>query len=314
MILALLAASTVHAAAGWQAFVDSLQLGQLAGSAWRSILILSASVLAVFLLERRAGKGAARYQSRAFFNDLVYSLFYRGGFFNIFLFSLLSNALQDRFPFLRTGLWPGLPLPIALAIFWIVGDFILYWVHRWQHASSVLWAFHSVHHTQERLNTLTQYRRHPLDRGLLELSIFVGLGILIGVPPAQWPPLYIAFQVLQALQHAELDWRFGPLYPLIVSPVFHSIHHSPEGRQQNSNFGAMFSVWDYLFGTAVKDAPRPARYGVAGSRVPERLLHQLWEPFRLAARPAETARAEGPKTAPPETPPVSERRDRMTRS
>jgi sterol desaturase/sphingolipid hydroxylase (fatty acid hydroxylase superfamily) len=285
----------------WGALLESLQLAKLATSVFHSVLILGAVVLAAFLLERRAGEDPERYKSRAFLNDVIYSLFYRGGFFNIFLFSALSNALQTKLAFLRPGLWPSLPLPVALALFWIGGDFILYWVHRWQHANGVLWAFHSVHHTQARLTTLTQYRRHPLDRGLLELSLFVVFGILLGIPSQQWPPLYVVFSVFQALQHAELNWRFGRLYPLIVSPVFHSIHHSPDLQQQNSNFGAMFSLWDHLFGTAVRDAPRPTRYGVAGSTVPERIMSQLWVPFRLALRPNDRA------VGPPEGPEISHR-------
>jgi sterol desaturase/sphingolipid hydroxylase (fatty acid hydroxylase superfamily) len=90
--------------------------------------------------------------------------------------------------------------------------------------------------------------------------------------------------MLEALQHAQLDWRFGPLYRVVVSPVFHSIHHSAEPRHHNRNYSAMFSIWDYLFGTAAVSATRPRVYGVEGLAMAESLPAQLFTPFRMLAR------------------------------
>ena len=43
----------------------------------------------------------------------------------------------------------------------------------------------------------------------------------------------------------------------------HRIHHSPESSETNSNFGAVFSFWDRLFGTYRRPSPqREATYGL----------------------------------------------------
>ena len=77
---------------------------------------------------------------------------------------------------------------------------------------------------------------------------------------------------------------YGPIGRWVVSPHFHAFHHSVDRRHTNANFGIMFSCWDYLFGTAVTELERPARYGVDGIDFHESLASQFLTPFRLAWR------------------------------
>ena len=108
--------------------------------------------------------------------------------------------------------------------------------------------------------------------------------LLLGAPPKVWLPISFLQWFLQAIQHSELNWRMGPLCRAIAGPVFHSIHHSPDPKYFNKNFGMAFSFWDFLFGTAV-DAPDRCRiYGVAGLNVPETILRQFLVPFRMLYR------------------------------
>jgi sterol desaturase/sphingolipid hydroxylase (fatty acid hydroxylase superfamily) len=125
---------------------------------------------------------------------------------------------------------------------------------------------------------------------------------VLGIQTRQWLPLTVIMTGLQALQHAELDWRYGWFERLVVSPAFHAIHHSPDPRHYTRNFGQMFSLWDFLFGTALEDA-RPARYGVAGLDMAERVPDQLAAPFRYLWRgyttpPTPTAQAPDDAAAP----------------
>jgi len=121
---------------------------------------------------------------------------------------------------------------------------------------------------------------------LLDVALFVAFVWVLGLPTKTWLPLYVLATALQALHHSELNWRFGPLYRLVVSPTFHSIHHSADPKDHNKNLGQMLSIWDYLFGTAASHAERPARYGVDGLDMPESLTRQLVVPFRnLVRRP-----------------------------
>ena len=266
-------------------FVLLLGLGPLAMSAIKAFLVYSAFLLAVYLFERRAGVDAARYRTRNFANDILYTLFYKGGFYNILILAVLTNALGEKLGFLQLHLLRGLPWQVGLLVFWVAGDFVTYWWHRLQHANRFLWAFHSIHHSQEQLTLFTASRRHPLEELSMDVLLyFVLFHMLLGIPTKGWMPLGVFLTCIAAIQHAQLDWRFGPLYRVFVSPRFHSYHHSVEPRHANANYAFLFSFWDYLFGTAVSDPLPPTKYGVAGIDMGERLTNHLLNPFRLLWR------------------------------
>ncbi len=271
---------------GLARFAALIHLRELGVSSAVAVATLAPFYAVVAWFEHRAGADQGRYRTRNFVNDVAYTLFYRGGFYTVLVYAAIANALEPHVGALRLGLLAGLPTPLALLAFWVVGDFLLYWMHRLQHRWPVFWAFHSVHHTQERLNLFTAYRRHPVEKLITDLTVFFGIMfMLLGIPTTQWLPLSVVVTALLALQHAELDWRFGPLYRVLVSPAFHAVHHSTDPRHLNTNFGQLFSAWDFMFGTAA-DAARPARFGVDGLDMPETLAGQLASPFRQLANRA----------------------------
>jgi sterol desaturase/sphingolipid hydroxylase (fatty acid hydroxylase superfamily) len=263
------------------ALAEELRLGDLSRSALVGSAILLSALLMSMVAERRQGLSAQRLWSRNFLTDVAWALFYRSGLYVMFILSVTTTALGSRLDFMRLELFPHLPSIIAVPIYLVLGDLILYWVHRLQHAIPALWAFHAVHHSQEQLNTLTQYRRHPLEMLYAQVAMFVVFVPVLGIPMRTWIALYAVLVALQALQHAELNWRFGRLYSFVVSPVFHGIHHSTDPAHANRNFGAMFSFWDYLFGTALDGVRRPARYGAPGIQMKESFWAQLVMPFGL---------------------------------
>ena len=238
-------------------WIQQFRLDDLGRSAIRGGIAYFAVVTCIVLaLEARNGRGLARFRSRSFLNDIIYTVFYRTSIYGV-LWGAAFNGLETQLGGLRIESAAAWPLWIQIATFWLAGDFIIYWVHRAQHAHRWLWAFHSVHHAPEELSTLTQNRRHLVERVYNDVALYVPLLVVLGVPTQTWPIVWMGFGMLEALQHAELDWRFGPLYHVVVSPVFHSIHHSTDPRHYNKNLGGMFSFWDYLFGTAADVHERP---------------------------------------------------------
>ena len=267
-----------------------LPLADWLASVLSTALFLGTVLVMAAVLEWRARADMTRYRSRAFLNDLAYALYYRGGIHRVLLFSLVAALLEASLGGLRFGVLTDQPLWLRIVVFWVVGDFVLYWLHRWQHSSRLLWSFHAIHHSQEQLSTLTQYRRHPIDQLFLDGWMFFLFPLVLGLPSQTWLPFYAVMNVLQALQHAELDWRYGPLYPVVVSPTFHAFHHSASPDEHHGNYGFMFSIWDHLFGTAVDRKGRPERYGVDGLEMPETLIGHLLGPFRRGGgAPAEEA-------------------------
>ena len=46
------------------------------------------------------------------------------------------------------------------------------------------------------------------------------------------------------------EWLERLLQPVVITLDLHLIHHSISDTEANANFGAIFSVWDRLFGTS----------------------------------------------------------------
>lgn len=237
-------------------------------------------IVAAELAQRR---DMSIYRTPNALNDLAYAVFYKCSIYNLLvtpLFSFLSPRLQ----FLRVGLLLRLPTVVSLVVCWIVFDFLNYWIHRLQHAVQPLWAFHSIHHAQTRITFLSANRIHAVEQLYVGVLMIIP-AFLLGLPQRLWLPLLLAQVFSETVQHARLNWSFGPMHRLIVSPVFHAIHHSADEREYNGNFGRVFSLWDVLFGTYVRTEGPAQRYGVDGMDIPERLTAQFAHPFRyLAAR------------------------------
>ena len=275
-------------------WVERLGLAVLAKATGFAFLIYFGASAVVLLLELRRSRSTAIIRSRAFMVDVAYAAVYRGGLFEVFFFAVIVNALESQLAFLKLGWLSGLPPILSVPIFWMLGDLFLYWTHRSYHSIPFLWAFHAVHHAEQHLNTLSTNRRHPVEGALNGLTLYLPLAFVLGIETRSWVPWYVASQIFEALQHAQLDWRFGPFYKLIVSPVFHSIHHSTEQRHFDRNFGQMFSVWDYIFGTAAVERERPAKYGVEGMVIRETLSDQLFAPLRFLGWRRRSAPADSP--------------------
>jgi len=273
-------------------FLRSIEsLGARAVALWLSpdisgtLIGLAVFWLAVVVIEPRLGRDRRRYLSKHFWTDSLYMIFTVSGIYALLVWKPVLLALQAsarRLPFLPLNLLDGLPGVVTFAVFLLVVDFVRYWKHRWMHASPFLWAFHSIHHTQEDLTFMTSYRFHVLDM-VLDSVVSFTIGLIVGIPPALWLPATVVLIWYQSLQHSDLDWSYGKLDRVLVSPRFHSVHHSTEPRQYGHNFGLLLSLWDTLFGTADPDPRRPAVYGVAGLTVRESFLSQLVLPFRILA-------------------------------
>jgi sterol desaturase/sphingolipid hydroxylase (fatty acid hydroxylase superfamily) len=248
--------------------------------------VVGLAVFAAFalVLEARAGRDwRRRYLSARFRTDLTYMLFTVSGLYTVLCWKPLSDVLEvvvrDYAPSFRLSLLGNVPTALHFALFTVMVDFARYWKHRWTHASPYLWRFHSIHHTQQELTFLTTYRFHALDL-LLDNVITFTLALLFGMPIALWLPVSLAFSWYAWLQHSDLDWSYGKLDQVLVSPRFHSVHHSTAPEHSDRHFGLVLSLWDRLFGTAVREPRRPTAYGVLGLRMPESFLAQLAFPFR----------------------------------
>lgn len=262
---------------------DAIQLEFLVNATIHTIILVGGLFVVFATLERLTRAKGTSYRSPTFMRDVLYALFYQGGFYSILLWAAIANALTGRLDFLKIEVLAGLPGPLHFVLYWLVVDFITYWWHRWLHSSETLWAFHSIHHNQEDMSFISSYRLHPFEQ-LAQNFIMVAPLLVIGIPTFRWPPLFAIMVMLEAAQHSALDWGYGRAYYLVVSPRFHSVHHSTDPRHHHRNFSKILSIWDFLFGTGLHVERRPERFGVDGLPVPRSIRAQLVAPFQILFR------------------------------
>jgi sterol desaturase/sphingolipid hydroxylase (fatty acid hydroxylase superfamily) len=164
-------------------------------------------------------------------------------------------------------------------------DLAGYWVHRGLHTVPLLWRFHRVHHTSEVLDLTAGWRFHPIEAIISLFTILIIVAII--QPP---PALIVAYLVLTTwvnlLVHANVDLPAKletALDPLFITPSLHSVHHSTDPSDYNTNFGVIFSFWDRWFGT-LKTPLRGERhtFGVLPLQNPG-FLAMLAHPFNRRA-------------------------------
>ena len=228
--------------------------------------------------------GRPLFFSRSIGLDLGYALF---GILYAGAGPLAAAALSatPAGPFLQhlTGAQlQRLPTPAQLTILLVATDFAQYWLHRAFHDPR-LWPFHAVHHSAADVNWTTTFRTHPVNY----LALNASLGVLAKALGFSELTLLLAAPIFffsGALTHANLNWTFGPLRYVLVSPVFHRWHHSDLPEAADKNFAAMFSCLDLVFGTFYMPMDsRPETLGLSAEEKPvhpRTLAGQLLYPFR----------------------------------
>jgi sterol desaturase/sphingolipid hydroxylase (fatty acid hydroxylase superfamily) len=150
----------------------------------------------------------------------------------------------------------------ALLVSTLIFDFFLYWQHRLEHRSKILWQQHLLHHSDEYMNVTTAARQHLFENITLPLFVTIPMAVLFKLPLIEIAMLSLIPFAWQYFTHANIKFGFGPLWWLLTSPNYHRIHHSLERDHIDKNFVGWFPIWDIIFGTAV--VPRRREYPPTG--------------------------------------------------
>lgn len=228
---------------------------------WKnSISLLLGTSLVVWVLESwRPWRKGATFR-RDFFLDAFYMVFnfilapvvvlnvlYAG------VHHLFQNGIGSV-PAFNIGSWP----PLAqIVLLFLVQDFTHYWIHRLLHRVPWLWNFHRVHHSVKEMGFAAHLRYHWMENVIYRGLSFLPLSIF-HANPGDLTPLYLFTLLVGHLNHANLRWNYGPLRWILNHPTMHLWHHMKklaEGRPHGVNFGISLSLWDHLFGTALRETP-----------------------------------------------------------
>jgi sterol desaturase/sphingolipid hydroxylase (fatty acid hydroxylase superfamily) len=200
------------------------------------------------------------------------------------------------------GSWtaPWVRTAVLTVVTVLVSDFGFFFAHYVMHRSSLLWHFHEVHHSAEVLTPVTVYRVHPVER---VVNAIVG-GVVTGIAGALYSSwigkgvgpatlfgvnvlLLTIFMFWNQLRHSHI-WLSYPsvLSHVLISPAQHQIHHSIDPRHHDKNFGIVFALWDWAFGSLYVPRDREAlAFGVEADADDFSTVRKLyWMPFVKASR------------------------------
>ncbi|WP_068417797.1 sterol desaturase family protein [Labrenzia sp. OB1] len=281
-----------------------------------------------FFRERRAGLTGffswlfpkSIYLHASHLNDI--KIFFAGrllalfGVFNLFFVSPLTivavmkslDGLASTGGEASAGQMAHSPLGqtvLVTVVLVVVADFCTYWVHRLHHEWSVFWPFHSVHHSAEVMTPITVYRKHPVYDLINGFVRNLAIGLVTGIvlyatiekvsylQIGQANVIYVLFNLLGAnFRHSHIWISYGrTLEHILISPAQHQIHHSCAVEHHNKNYGEIFALWDWIFGSLYIPEKREALvFGLADAE--GQLLEQphpslsraLIEPVRSSYR------------------------------
>ncbi len=254
--------------------IDSIHMVPILDLAWHEFtvgytFIILAAFAVLFALEARFGyrNSPAKTTRQSYLTNL-------GTFIlNDTMMSLMSVsslwALAERFS--HWGLLSGISARAWKGVVsFLLLDLTLYLWHRANHRFDCLWIFHKVHHSDRCMNVSTAFRLHFVEVALTTL-VKAAFTLLTGVDAAVLLVNEAVITLCVMFHHANI--RFAGehwLARLTIVPYLHRVHHSVKRNEHDNNYGAVFSFWDWMFGTLAD--LEPAEIGlkhVAGQGVLE---------------------------------------------
>ena len=181
----------------------------------------------------------------------------------------------------------GLLNPIAspawkAVLSFLLLDLLMYLWHKASHSFDCLWMFHKVHHNDPYLNITTSFRIHILE--LIITNILKAMLIIIlGIEEAMVLTSEALMTLFIMFHHTNISFKGEKLLGyFIIVPSLHRTHHSTERSEHDSNYGAVLSLWDRLFGTLSQ--LKSAEIGIKGNS-PQDLVDLIKFGFTLHTPP-----------------------------
>lgn len=162
---------------------------------------------------------------------------------SIFIIASLSGFVKSYHLFNITG-WPFWSQVILLLV---IEDFAGYWYHRWAH-KSFYWSIHEVHHSSIDVDWLSGVRNHIIESAApVTINAFAFFLFFGDIRIAEIAGALVTFHGIY--EHSNVKHKLGWLQYIILSAEMHRCHHLSDKRFQSTNYGLIFSVWDWIFGT-----------------------------------------------------------------
>lgn len=261
---------------------------------WKSyafwLLIIS---LFAFLLERIVPWRKQKALRPQLMQDIFWLVF--NGYYLAVLFSPMFNFVSGTFEQFLISI--GLPSPSSVNFanafpFWaqvvfllLLQDLIEWGVHNLLHRVPFLWELHKLHHSIHTMDWIGNFRFHWLEVFVYKSLKYLPLALL-GFNGQAVLIVAVFATLIGHLNHSNVPISWGPLKYIFNSPKMHIWHHDVKmHRKYGQNFGIVFSMWDWLFGTAYMPEGQPEKIGFEGEEdypdsLPMRFLYPLSKIFK----------------------------------
>lgn len=142
----------------------------------------------------------------------------------------------------------------SIPIYYLINDAVFYWIHRVLHTEVMYKLSHQYHHKSKPPSVYTALSADVIE--FLSEGIFSGFfqAFIIPIHYTTHRILALSIMIWSCFVHAETDFLPRCLEPYIVTSKYHHVHHK-YGRNNQSNFSMVFTLWDRLCGTV--RFPRP---------------------------------------------------------
>ena len=182
--------------------------------------------------------------------------------FAVLILILSDWAKANHFGFVY---WFNLGVGMTILVSCLALDFFGGWfVHIVEHKVKFLWRFHVIHHADNNVDVTTGLRHHPVE-SVLRGIFFLG-GVIISGSPMYAVMIFQTLLIISTqFTHANISlprWLDSTISFIFVSPNMHKVHHHWKQPYTDSNYSAVFSIWDRLLGTFKKLDPKQIRYGL----------------------------------------------------
>jgi len=156
-----------------------------------------------------------------------------------------------------------LPVAAQALVSFLLLDLLLYLWHKACHSFDSLWIFHRVHHNDPYLNISTAFRIHVLELFITNL-LKAAYILLLGINEAMVLANEAIITLFVMFHHTNISFKGEKwLGRVLIVPYLHRAHHSTKRNEHDSNYGAVLSLWDRLFGTLADI--QPAAVGIKGN-------------------------------------------------
>jgi sterol desaturase/sphingolipid hydroxylase (fatty acid hydroxylase superfamily) len=197
-----------------------------------------------------------------FWVDLIWYTFIQSYFLKIVIFDYIIQPMDAHWHLPSRFLVGSWPVAMQVLFFLVIHDLYIYWFHRAQHHSKLLWRTHEAHHSNKQVDWLAGTRSHSLEILINQTVEFAPI-VLLGANPIVVPIKALIDAVWGMYIHANIDVRMGKLQFIINGPEMHQWHHSDDRAVFYSNYSTKFAIWDWLFGTAyLPGRKKPTEFGL----------------------------------------------------